>query len=79
LEHADVVLDVAAACGVPQAWAQAQLADAGIKQALINTPNRAADSGVFGVPTFQLDGRLFWGNDRIPHLLAVACGEEPLS
>ncbi|MFZ5653728.1 MAG: 2-hydroxychromene-2-carboxylate isomerase [Pseudomonadota bacterium] len=75
LQHAEVVLDVAAACGLPQAWAQAQFADAGIKQALIDTTERAADSGVFGVPTFALDGRLFWGNDRIPHLLAAARGE----
>jgi 2-hydroxychromene-2-carboxylate isomerase len=77
LQHAEVVLDVAAACGLPQVWAGPQLIDPGIKQALIDTTERAADSGVFGVPTFALDGRLFWGNDRIPHLLAVARGEEP--
>jgi 2-hydroxychromene-2-carboxylate isomerase len=29
------------------------------------------------MPTFALDGRLFWGNDRIPHLLAAARGEGP--
>jgi 2-hydroxychromene-2-carboxylate isomerase len=77
LQHADVVLDVAAACGLPQVWAGKQLTDPGIKQALIDMTNRAADSGVFGVPTFQLDGRLFWGNDRIDHLLAAARGDIP--
>ena len=77
LQHADVVLDVAGACGLPQVWAGPQLTDPGIKQALIDITNRAADSGVFGVPTFPLDGRLFWGNDRIPHLLAAARGEGP--
>lgn len=77
LQNADVVLDVAGACGLPQAWAQAQLADPGIKQALIDTTERAADGGVFGVPTFALDGRLFWGNDRIDHLLAAAREDIP--
>lgn len=77
LQHAAVVLDVAGACGLSQAWAETQLADPGIKQALINTTERAADGGVFGVPTFVLDGRLFWGNDRIEHLLAAARGDIP--
>lgn len=77
LQQPQVVLDVAGACGLPEPWARAQLADPDIKQALIDTTDRAADSGVFGVPTFQLDGRLFWGNDRIPHLLAAARGEGP--
>jgi len=77
LQQAPVVLDVATACGLPAAWARAQLADPGIKQALIDTTDRAAGGGVFGVPTFALDGRLFWGNDRIPHLLAAARGEGP--
>lgn len=77
LQQAQVVLDVATTCGLPAAWARAQLTDPGIKQALIDTTDRAADGGVFGVPTFALDGRLFWGNDRIPHLLAAARGEGP--
>ncbi|MDD3651348.1 2-hydroxychromene-2-carboxylate isomerase [Immundisolibacter sp.] len=77
LQQPQVVLDVAGHCGLPQAWAEAQLTDPGIKQALIDSTGQAADRGVFGVPTFALDGRLFWGNDRIPHLLAAARGEGP--
>lgn len=30
---------------------------------------RAEEQGVFGVPTFVLDGELFWGGDRIPLLI----------
>lgn len=30
--------------------------------------NEAEERGVFGVPTFILDGELFWGGDRIPML-----------
>ncbi len=29
---------------------------------------RALGDGAFGVPSFVLDGRLFWGNDRLPLL-----------
>jgi len=72
-----VVIDVAAGGGVDPNFAAAQFDDAAIKQALIATTDHAADSGVFGVPTFALDGHLFWGNDRIPHLLAAARGDGP--
>ncbi len=32
---------------------------------------RALGDGVFGVPSFLLDDRLFWGNDRLPLLEAA--------
>ena len=32
--------------------------------------------GAFGVPTFFLDGRMFWGNDRLPLLEAALGGTE---
>jgi len=32
--------------------------------------------GAFGVPTFFLDGRMFWGNDRLPLLEAALRGAE---
>lgn len=67
-----VVLDIATGGGLDPAWADARLNDAAIKQQLIDTTDAAADAGVFGVPTFALDGHLFWGNDRIPHLVAAA-------
>lgn len=70
-----VVLDIAAGCGLDPTWADACLDDAALKQQLIDTTDAAADAGVFGVPTFALDGHLFWGSDRIPHLLAAARGE----
>ena len=40
-----------------------------IKQALAATTDAAIADGVFGVPTFRLDGELFWGGDRIEALL----------
>lgn len=72
-----VVLDIASACGLDPTWTDARLDDGALKQQLIDTTDAAADAGVFGVPTFALDGHLFWGNDRIPHLLAAARGKWP--
>jgi 2-hydroxychromene-2-carboxylate isomerase len=37
-----------------------------IKQALIEATDAAANAGVFGAPTFVVDGKeLFWGQDRL--------------
>jgi 2-hydroxychromene-2-carboxylate isomerase len=42
-----------------------------VKQALADATARAVDDGVFGVPTWRVDGddELFWGADRIDALL----------
>jgi 2-hydroxychromene-2-carboxylate isomerase len=37
--------------------------------------NEAVARGVFGVPTFDLDGRLFWGVDALPMLRAALQGD----
>jgi 2-hydroxychromene-2-carboxylate isomerase len=39
-----------------------------VKQALRAGTDAAIAAGVFGVPTFELDGRLFWGLDALPML-----------
>jgi len=40
-----------------------------VKLALVAATDAAIADGVFGVPTFRLDGELFWGGDRIEALL----------
>ncbi|HEX4514210.1 MAG TPA: DsbA family protein, partial [Polyangiaceae bacterium] len=38
-----------------------------VKQALIDATNEAVKRGVFGAPTWIIDGQeLIWGQDRIP-------------
>ena len=59
--------------GLDAAIFHRDLASADIRarhEALID---EAAARGAFGVPTFFLDGRMFWGNDRLP-LLEAALG-----
>ena len=41
-----------------------------VKNALRANTERAAARGVFGVPTFEVDGELFWGADSIEFVAA---------
>ncbi len=36
-----------------------------IKNALRAQTDEAIDRGIFGAPSFTIDGELFWGNDRL--------------
>ena len=46
-----------------------------VKNQLRAATDLAIRRGVFGVPTFELDGRLFWGVDALPMLRAALRGE----
>ena len=48
------------------------------KAALKDNTSQAIQAGVFGVPSFLVDGELFWGNDRFAHLEAYLAGEDPI-
>ena len=48
-----------------------------VKRALQERTTAAVEAGVFGVPTFELDGELFWGHDRLDHLAARLEGRLP--
>lgn len=45
------------------------------KQQLRTHTDAAIAAGVFGVPTFEVDGRLFWGQDALPMLRAYLDGD----
>jgi 2-hydroxychromene-2-carboxylate isomerase len=47
-----------------------------LKEALRSNTEAAIASGAFGVPTIEVDGRLFWGLDGLP-MLAAALGGDP--
>ena len=50
-------------------------ASAEVKAELTAHTQLAIDQGVFGVPTFEVDGRLFWGFDALPMLRAYLAGD----
>jgi 2-hydroxychromene-2-carboxylate isomerase len=46
-----------------------------VKAELRAATDAAIARGVFGVPTFEIDGRLFWGFDALPMLRAALQGD----
>lgn len=44
---------------------QSLIAQPAVKQQLIANTERALQRGVYGVPTFDIDGELFWGSDTL--------------
>jgi 2-hydroxychromene-2-carboxylate isomerase len=46
-----------------------------VKKELRMLSDEALKRGVFGVPTLELDGRLFWGIDALPMVRAALLGD----
>jgi 2-hydroxychromene-2-carboxylate isomerase len=74
VSDAAVLLGVAADCDLDGAALQAAAATPAVKQALAAATDRALAAGVFGVPTFEYEGELFWGADRIDTLMRRIAG-----
>ncbi len=47
-----------------------------VKQALRQASEDATAAKLFGVPTFEVDGQLFWGVDALPMLAAFLRGDD---
>ncbi len=72
LGEVDNVLIAAAACELhPKALLKAVETD-GVKNALREATERAAELGVSGVPSLVVDGEVFWGDDRVEEAVAAA-------
>ncbi len=71
-----VLEDIAKQCDLQAKTLLLQMETPMIKQRLIEATARAVDVGVFGVPTFVLNGELFWGCDRIDSLLWRHAGNQ---
>ncbi len=65
---AQVVLDVAAACGADRDALAKALEDPALKERTRREVEAAIAAGVFGSPFFIVDGEPFWGVDRMPML-----------
>lgn len=59
------VLRAAAHAGLDPRAVEAATDDPSVKLALRNATDTAHRLGVFGVPTIEIDGELFWGDDRL--------------
>ena len=68
-----VVGDVLRAVGAdPSIWLERAQAPA-VKDRLRAATESAQARGIFGAPSFVVDGELFWGNDRLDDALEWAC------
>jgi 2-hydroxychromene-2-carboxylate isomerase len=68
----DNVLIAAAACELhPRALLKATETE-GVKGALREATDRAAELGVTGVPSLVVDGEVFWGDDRLEEAVSAA-------
>jgi 2-hydroxychromene-2-carboxylate isomerase len=59
------VLEVGVEIGLKREEIERAVEDPAIKQRLRTATDVAYELGVFGVPTFAIDGELFWGDDRL--------------
>ena len=75
LTQTAVLARLAAAAGAAGRPVAELVSDPDVKLALRDNTERAIAHGVFGVPTFEYEGELFWGHDRLPHLAARLEGE----
>ena len=72
LSEPDNVLIAAAACELhPRALLKAVETE-GVKNALREATDRAAELGVFGVPSLLVGDEVFWGDDRVEEAVSAA-------
>ncbi|HEX8689811.1 MAG TPA: DsbA family protein [Solirubrobacterales bacterium] len=72
LSEPDNVAIAAAACELhPKALAKAVGTD-GVKKALREATDRAAELGVVGVPSLVVGGEVFWGDDKLEEAVSAA-------
>jgi 2-hydroxychromene-2-carboxylate isomerase len=76
LEDEATLRAVLAAESLPDEWL-ARTHDPAIKAELAANTAAAREAGVFGVPTFVVDGQLFWGQDRIDLVSRALAGWVP--
>jgi 2-hydroxychromene-2-carboxylate isomerase len=79
LEDPDTLRALLVAEGLPPAWVE-RTQDPEIKAALVETTASCTAHGVFGVPSFVVNGtHLFWGQDRLDLLGRALAGWSPRS
>lgn len=64
-EHLAAILK---SLGIPEAEVAAAAEDGAARQKVLDATAEAVAIQAFGVPTFIVDGEMFWGSDRIDHI-----------
>ncbi len=74
-----VVEQAARDVGLDGAALVAEAGSAAAKERLRAQTDDAIARGVFGVPTMEVNGEIFWGYDDLPYLELFMAGEDPLA
>ena len=78
LGDADEIASVLTGVGLPAQEILAEARGEAVKAAYAANVQRALEAGVFGSPSYVLDGEIFWGQDRIEALGdALTSGRKP--
>ena len=56
-------------CGIKKNYFFQNIKDQKIKDELKNLTKKAHDKEVFGAPTFIINNKIFWGQDRLEYAL----------
>jgi 2-hydroxychromene-2-carboxylate isomerase len=73
-----VVEEILRELGLDGAALVARAQEPEVKARLRRDTEQAIARGVFGVPTMEVDGELFWGYDDVPFLELCLTGKDPL-
>ncbi|MEQ9617780.1 MAG: 2-hydroxychromene-2-carboxylate isomerase [Deltaproteobacteria bacterium] len=75
LSREDILRDAVGALGIDPDWFVARIGEQEIKDSLREETSKAARRGAFGAPTFFIDDKMFWGNDRLDYIDAYLKGD----
>ena len=64
IDDADTLARLLVECGLPGAAAADAQGEA-VQQRYAQATEQAFDAGVFGAPSYVIDGEIFWGQDRL--------------
>ena len=70
-----VIEEVVAGLGLDATALGERISEEAVKRDLQDLTREALESGIFGVPTFEYEGDIFWGHDRLDHLATRLKGE----
>jgi 2-hydroxychromene-2-carboxylate isomerase len=75
VEDPDVLRRVLAAATLPVEWVD-QASEPRVKQMLVELTESARAAKVFGVPSFVVNGQVYWGQDRLELVARALAGED---
>lgn len=70
-----VIEEVVVGLGLDAAGLGERIGEEAVKRDLHDLTLEALERGIFGVPSFEYEGDIFWGHDRLDHLAARLTGE----